>query len=283
MSRDAFFGPHEVLQGDALAILRELPDGMAACCVTSPPYWRQRDYGVDGQLGHERTLAEFVAALVAVFTEARRVVRGTLWLNLGDCWNGTGRAGGDYRDGCKRDGQLPPPGRWDKAMKRKDLALAPAAVAQALRESGWYLRQEIIWSKGWASPGSAGDRPVTTHETVYMLASAARYQTHGANRFGSVWDIPPSRGAAGHHAAMPVELAGRCIEIGSAPGELVLDPFAGTGTTGVASRDLGRRFVGIELSPEYARQARARIAGEDIGTAVEVEPGKLQLSLLGGA
>jgi site-specific DNA-methyltransferase (adenine-specific) len=247
--------------GEVLAVLRSIPSGVAALCVTSPPYWRQRDYGVEGQLGHEPTLAAFVAGQVAVFNEVRRVLRpdGVLLVNYGDCWNGTGRAGGDYRNGCKREGQLPPPGRWDGSMKKKDLALAPAAVAQALRESGWWLRQEIIWAKGWASPGSAQDRPVTTHETVYLLAAGHRYRTHGANRYGSVWEISPARGAAGHHAAMPLELAARCVEIGSQPGDLVLDPFAGTGTTLVAALHSGRSAIGIDLNADFVDRARERI------------------------
>ena len=261
-----FYGQHEVITGDCLTVLRGLPDGIAACTVTSPPYWRQRQY-TDGdslELGQEATLAEFVANLVTVFAEVRRVSRedATLFVNLGDVWNGTGRAGGDYRPGCKREGQRPPPGRWDGSMKKKDLALAPAALAMALRDSGWWLRQEIVWSKGWASPGSAPDRPVTTHEMVYMLAASHRYRTFDASKHGTVWEIRPATGAAGHHAAMPVDLASRCIEIGSEPGDLILDPFGGTGTTAIAAHRLGRRAILIELGEDHADAARKRIAAE---------------------
>lgn len=262
--------------GDCIELLRQIPPKSVKCAVSSTPYWRQRDYGTAGQHGLERTLADFVGNLVTVFAALRPALThdGVLFINLGDCWNGTGRAGGDYREGCKRAGQLPPPGRWDKSMKKKDLALVPAAVARGLRDEGWWLRQEIIWSKGWASPGSATDRPVTTHETVFMLAAGARYRADGASKYGTVWEFPPARGAAGHHAAMPVGLAARCIEIASSPGDLILDPYSGTGTTGVAAVSISRRYIGFELGADHAEASRRRIANA-------LEPDG-QLAMFGG-
>jgi site-specific DNA-methyltransferase (cytosine-N4-specific) len=276
----------EVLIGDAVVHLRAMPAGIAQTCITSPPYWRQRQY-TDGNLleaGLERTLSEYVANLVEVFRAVRRVLTddGTLMINLGDCWNGTGRAGGDYRPGCKREGQRPPPGRWDKAFKKKDLTLTPHAVAQALRDDGWYLRQEIIWSKGWASPGSAVDRPVTTHEQVFLLAKSPRYTTYGANAYGSVWEFPTNRGAAGHHAAMPLDLAERCVSITTQSGDLVIDPFAGTGTTGVAALAMGRKCTLIELSDEHAATAIQRCVGWASPPDKGKRPSQRQLNLLVG-
>lgn len=178
--------PHRVIVGDCLAKLRELPDQSVHCCVTSPPYYGLRDYGVDGQIGLEETPAEFVANLVGVFREVRRVLRndGTLWINMGDSYASI--AGGYAPDGSAgkhdivskatrgavRRGQRrsPPAG-----FKPKDLMGMPWRLAFALQDDGWYLRQDIIWSKPNPMPESTRDRCTKAHEYIFLLSKARKY------------------------------------------------------------------------------------------------------------
>jgi len=163
-----------------------MPDESVQCCVTSPPYWGLRDYGVDGQLGLESTPEEFVASMVEVFTEVRRVLRadGTCWLNLGDSYN-TRQRGSDKGWDKSR---LSNPNRVQKAQraslrprrqldscKPKDLIGIPWMVAFALRADGWYLRRDIIWAKANPMPESVQDRPTSSHEYLFLLTKSARY------------------------------------------------------------------------------------------------------------
>jgi DNA modification methylase len=145
--------------------------------VTSPPYWGLRDYGVEGQIGLEPTPEAYVERLVEVFREVRRVLRddGTLWLNLGDSYNGSGGAGGDYASGGLKAGQPKYPGRRISALKPKDLVGIPWRVAFALQEDGWYLRSDVIWSKSNPMPESVTDRPTRSHEYVFLLSKQSRY------------------------------------------------------------------------------------------------------------
>ena len=168
---------HTILNGDVIDCLRSLPDACVQCVVTSPPYWGLRDYGVEGQIGLEPTPEDYVEKMVEVFREVRRVLRddGTLWLNLGDSYNGSGGAGGDYAPGGLKAGQPKYPGRRISALKPKDLVGIPWRVAFALQEDGWYLRSDIIWSKPNPMPESVTDRPTKSHEYVFLLAKQARY------------------------------------------------------------------------------------------------------------
>lgn len=176
-----------VAEGDALASLHGLPDASAQCCVTSPPYWGLRDYGAEGQIGQEATPEEYVARLVAVFREVRRVLAddGVLWLNLGDSyagsWGAQSRASGNVSDTSARQvaaspkrtrtGSIPA----GSGLKPKDLVGIPWMVAFALRADGWYLRSEVIWSKPNPMPESVTDRPTKAHEQVFLLTKSARY------------------------------------------------------------------------------------------------------------
>lgn len=180
-----------IATGDALAILKKMPSGSVNCCVTSPPYWGLRDYGVKGQLGLERTPEEYVSRMVEIFREVRRVLRddGTLWLNLGDSY-AAGSAGrrdhgsGDPTSklGPNRDG-IPggtPPGpviqrSAPPGLKPKDLVGIPWRVAFALQADGWYLRSDIIWHKPNPMPESVTDRPTKAHEYLFLLAKSERY------------------------------------------------------------------------------------------------------------
>ena len=173
--------PWHVETGDALAVLRGLPEGRVQTCVTSPPYFGLRDYGVAGQMGLEATPALYVADMVEVFREVRRVLRGdgTLWLDIGDSYAAGGANGHSQRSttfhghaGAERDHKekRPPPG-----TKPKDLLGVPWQLALALRDDGWYLRSEIIWCKSSPMPESVRDRPTRAHEQVFLLAKEARY------------------------------------------------------------------------------------------------------------
>ena len=170
-------------QGDCREVLRTLPEESVQCCVTSPPYWGLRDYGVEGQLGLERTPEEYVAKMVEVFREVWRVLRpdGTLWLNLGDCYctvphrpKGANSADPKNPIARKRLGsqanRLPQPG-----LKHKDLVGIPWRGAFALQADGWWLRQEIIWHKPNPMPESVTDRPTKAHEYIFLLSKSARY------------------------------------------------------------------------------------------------------------
>ena len=166
--------------GDALEMLRGLPSESVNCVVTSPPYWGLRDYGADGQLGLEATPEEYVAAMVAVFREVRRVLRddGTLWLNIGDSYTSGGR---DYRAADTLGGKISKGREMSSragtpyGLKPKDLVGIPWRAAFALQADGWYLRSDIIWSKQNPMPESVTDRPTKAHEYVFLLSKQPRY------------------------------------------------------------------------------------------------------------
>lgn len=179
-----------VVEGDARAVLLNLPAQSVQCCVTSPPYFGLRDYGHDGQIGLEPTPEEFVTALVEVFREVRRVLRddGTVWLNLGDSYVANGRYDAAYEgkreraamNGGGRElakvGEAPRKGiRGVGGVKPKDLIGIPWMVAFALRADGWYLRSDIIWSKPNPMPESVTDRPTKAHEYLFLLSKGPRY------------------------------------------------------------------------------------------------------------
>lgn len=296
-----------IIEGDCREKLAELGAGSVRCCVTSPPYWNLRDYGVEGQIGLEDDPAGFVAELVSVFEQVRRVLAddGTVWLNLGDQYvsNAPGSIGdkstinGRRSHIATRQAHRARRTHRAKGLKTKDLVGTPWMVALALQKTGWWLRQCIIWDKPNPNPESVQDRPTTSHEYVFLLSKSARYfydidavrrpqKTLGKRHEGrsgyrdghpskggvskrtlhpkggnltSVWRIVPQQFADAHFAVMPEALVEPCILAGSEQGDLVLDPFAGTGTVGVVALKHGRKFVGIELNPEYADMARARI------------------------
>jgi DNA modification methylase len=295
--------------GDALAVLREMPDESVNCVVTSPPYYGLRDYGEPGQYGLEATPAAYVETMTAVFREARRVLAadGTLWLNIGDSYSAEppGRS-----DNAMRSSTLSQPNGAAKTMRdsvqsagvdrtrflpRKNLMGMPWRVAFGLQDDGWILRNEIIWSKPNAMPESVKDRLSTRHETVFLFAKSSRYyfdlnpirepvvtngnarpiggrnltprhvaatdnigwkdhlvDAHSAGRNpGDVWTLPTQPFPAAHFAVFPPALAERCLLAGCRPGGTVLDPFAGSCTTGMVATKHGRRFVGIDLSRTY--------------------------------
>ena len=174
----------EIRQGRNLDLLAEMPDGSVQTCVTSPPYWGLRDYGEDDQLGLEPTPEEYVANMVAVFREVRRVLRndGTLWLNLGDSYFGAGRGPSNVNmehglhQAQTANGGFPTRGVYShELIKPKDLVGIPWRVAFALQADGWYLRSDIIWHKPNPMPESVTDRPTKSHEYIFLLTKQPRY------------------------------------------------------------------------------------------------------------
>jgi DNA modification methylase len=341
---------YEVRQGCALEVLRSLPDASVKCCVTSPPYYGLRDYGLPpstwadgwvGCLGMEPSPDQFVAHCVELFRDVRRVLEddGTLWLNLGDSYGGA-KTSRPQTNTTTRNGErvrmprgaTPSDGRAAAlchagTQRPKDLIGIPWRAAFALQADGWYLRSDIIWHKPNPMPESVRDRPTKAHEYLFLLAKSERYfydakaieepatysgpngaqlspysqnlqrkvdrrvgtprtrdyegaaedfgdqtsasRRNAGNAFGNgltknkrdVWTLGSEPFADAHFAVMPTALAEPCVQAGSAPGDTVLDPFCGSGTTGVVALRHGRKFLGIELNPEYAEMARRRIAG----------------------
>lgn len=272
-----------------------------------PPYYGLRDYGVDGQIGLEETPEEYVQKLVAVFREVKRVLKddGTLWVNIGDSYAtgttadrqqsknpGVGANRIEAQNGVARIGN--PAG-----CKTKDLIGIPWMLAFALREDGWYLRQDIIWHKPNPMPESVRDRCTKSHEYIFLLSKSRRYyydykaiqeparttdfvirdreagqmnkvpgRSHmnglKHNRYKvrnkrDVWSIPvrPFKGA--HFATFPEELIKPCVLAGSRENGIVLDPFFGSGTTGVVATKFNRDFIGIELNSDYIDIAKRRL------------------------
>lgn len=421
----------QILQGDVLEQLRALPDDSVQCCVTSPPYWGLRDYGVAGQIGLEPTVDEWVARMVAVFREVRRVLRkdGLLWLNLGDAYatrgghrthngapsekstlRGHGHVGAGPKTRALSTAQIAAaptgrrpglPGTVPSGVKPKDLIGQPWRVAFALQADGWWLRDAIVWNKPNPMPESVRDRCTKAYEFVFMFAKSRRYyfdadaisepaslDTHARVRvpgnrshkgqiafddgaaehrtkaglvayaqrqrdklkpvagwmfgegdhsavthaqpagdrgdrkllrdvgvgdrarprkavpnevdrgsrenlkFGrvknnasfdaalrdtperrnrrNVWTIATEPYPDKHFATFPSELPRICIAASTQPGDTVLDPFAGSGTTLAVALELGRQAVGIELNPKYCDLIRRRLARTTIGLNLEM-------------
>lgn len=173
------FPLNQIIQGDALEQLKSLPDGFAQTCITSPPYFRLRDYGIEGQIGLEDTPEQYVQKLVGIFREVKRVLKkeGVMFLNLGDSYSAGGNGGGTKKQDSNR-GTLVLKGRSKKAplgYKPKDLLGIPWMVAFALRNEGWYLRQDIIWAKPNPMPESVTDRCTKSHEYIFLLSKKQKY------------------------------------------------------------------------------------------------------------
>lgn len=356
----------------------------AQTCVTSPPYWGLRDYGVAGQLGLEATPGEFISNMVDVFRLVRDVLAddGCIWVNMGDSYNAGGRGGNPTRESSTRQGGTasqeasmvkrhargagnPAVGGWVgsdvdggarisvPSLKPKDLIGMPWRLAFALQEDGWYLRSDIIWYKPNPMPESINDRPTKAHEYLFLLSKRERYyydadaiteeaspDTHARYARGrsdvhkwadggpgnqtiakgcehmrkahhanarevagaaigaenrkhncrvknnasfdeamavmpprrnkrTVWTIPSEPFPDAHFATFPRALVEPCILAGSRVGDVVLDPFMGSGTTAQVAQSLGRHWIGTELNRDYvAMQAkRTAQAGLALGVA----------------
>ncbi len=319
--------------GDALTELQTMAAESVQCCVTSPPYYGLRDYGVDGQIGMEETPETYITKLVDVFREVRRVLKddGTLWVNIGDSYAGSGKgrnADGSHQEGGKQGtSRGTVEGEIFKTItpdcKPKDLIGIPWMLAFALRADGWYLRQDIIWSKPNPMPESVTDRCTKSHEYVFLLSKSAsyfydnlavmeaaaydgrkdmmmkgspklqdgkflangnpnsfhakgheRWQTDSAGSYvrnrRSVWSVPTKPYSEAHFATFPPALIEPCILAGSRPGDTVLDPFGGSGTTAQVANKFGRKAALIELNPKYCELAMKRNCQKTLFAGAEV-------------
>jgi DNA modification methylase len=297
-----------IFVGNVLDIIQSIPSESIQTCVTSPPYWGLRDYGVEGQLGLEKTPEEYIENLLKVFRQVHRCLTndGTLWLNLGDSYYS--QPGGNQGKTDKRhnrrytstkilDKQVPD-------LHPKNLVGIPWRVALALQADGWILRQDIIWHKPNTMPESVTDRCTKAHEYIFLLSKSPRYFFDnvafrepatdkrgpgnknrvsiptGQTSFGdsnhvrgslhkikpkefrnrrSVWKVSTKPFKGAHFATFPPDLIEPCILAGSLEGSTVLDPFIGAGTTGLVAKKNNRKYIGIELNPEYAEMATKRI------------------------
>lgn len=262
----------DIIEGDARQILQDMPDGHFDCVVTSPPYWGLRDYGSDGQIGAETTVNGYIENLVLLFREVKRTLSddGTLWLNIGDSYTSGGRTWRDAdakNKGRAMDYRAPTP----DGLKPKDLIGVPWRLAFALQADGWYLRTDIIWNKPNCQPESVKDRPTRAHEYVFLFSKSEKYyydwqaimepavEARKKKNRRTVWNVKTEPYPGSHFAVYPRELVRLCVAAGSRERGRVLDPFFGSGTTGVVCNELDRRCVGIELNAEYAELARERL------------------------
>ena len=228
-------------------------------------------YNNPDQIGLEETLPQFINRLRTVFAEVRRVLRpdGVFWLNIGDGYTSGNRG---WRAPDKKNPARAMdvrPGTPD-GLKSKDLLGIPWRLAFALQDDGWYLRADVVWNKPNAMPESVKDRPTRAHEYMFMLTKDERYyydrsavlEANGRN-CRSVWNVHTQGFAGAHFATFPPKLIEPCIKSSSRPGDFVLDPFFGSGTVGLVAQSLERRYVGIELNPEYVSLAAGRIGLEE--------------------
>ena len=291
---------NKIFCGNAFDILKTLPSESVDMCVTSPPYYGLRDYGVEAQIGNEQTPYEYIQNLLLVFEEVKRVLKpdGTLWVNIADSYAAN-----------NKNFKLPPnkdfsavPKLWH-GIKQKDMIGVPWLLAFSLRENGWYLRSDIIWHKKNCMPQSVKDRPSKCYEHIFLLSksskyyydyeavkepaaesSIARYKRGVSDKTKyrdrkqgifmprdktdfsdmrnrrDVWSVAINAShIPGHFAIYPEKLIEPCIMAGSAVGGVVLDPFFGSGTTGIVAVKNSRKFIGIDINPEYCKTARERI------------------------
>jgi site-specific DNA-methyltransferase (adenine-specific) len=274
----------QVICGDAVEVARRLPAGIARSIVTSPPYFRQRDYGYRDQIGSEATPTQYVTRLIETFSALREILTpdGTLWLNLGD------------------------------VVQKGELLGLPWQVALALKKDGWRLISDVIWHKPNAMPSSTTRRPTVDHEYLFLFAKTLRYHydadavrephktfsadsrmrggrahlrpggrtpeggkfsgqqglhsgswakafhPNGRNR-RTVWSVPLSKFRGAHFAVFPERLIDPCISATTVRGDIVLDPFIGSGTTAVVAKKLGRHFIGIDVVEQFCQMAERRV------------------------
>lgn len=258
--------------GDSERALSMLPAGVFQTCITSPPYWSLRDYNIGGQIGLERSVPDYIDHLLHVFGAVRRTLRddGTLWVNIGDSYTSGGRTwrAADKKNPIRAMEVRPP---TPNGLKPKDLIGVPWQLAFALQKQGWYLRADVIWNKPNCQPESVKDRPTRSHEYIFLFSKNERYSYNASAQRGpngrnlrTVWDIKTVPYPGAHFATFPTTLVDPCLTVSTSQGDLVLDPFIGSGTTGVVALRRQRRFVGIELNPAYLEIAEERLNGEMI-------------------
>ena len=264
-----------ILNGDVREMLDKIESNSVQTCITSPPYWNLRDYESDTQLGMEDTPQEFASSLVKIFDKVKRVLRkdGTLWLNLGDTYFGAKGGHFDSKNslthsdtGTKyRESRKAPPKH--PYLKIKDLIGVPWMFAMAMQRDGWYLRQDIIWHKPNPMPEAVNDRCAKSHEHIFLFSKKKKYyfnadaiRTRTNARMRDVWSINTASFGGAHFAVFPDKLPEFCIKAGTKEGDIVFDPFMGSGTTAQVAQRLGRKWIGIELNPEYVKIINGKTA-----------------------
>lgn len=265
----------QIIVGDALKVTHGLPAGAFQTVVTSPPYWGLRDYGTQGQLGQENDYKDYIKNLTTIFHNIKNALKpdGTLWLNIGDTYVGTGHKKDSrdpkYKDG--RNGQSVALNHKVEGFKPKDMMGLPWRVAFSLQDDGWYLRSDIVWNKGNANPSPVKDRPVSSHEFIFLMSKNRKYfydyesvkeitkDGKGKRSLRDVWVVNTQPFPDAHFAVYPESLILPCVLAGSRGGDIVLDPFNGTGTTGIVALKNGRKYVGIELNEKFAIMSQKRI------------------------
>jgi DNA modification methylase len=304
-----------LLIGDVREKIKEIKDESVQAIVTSPPYWGLRDYDESNQIGQEKIPEEFIYNILQLSWDLKRILKddGIFWLNLGDTYYGpkgghwssdnsftNDETGTKYREHRK----APPKHSY---LKTKDLVGVPWKTAIALQQDGWYIRNDIIWSKNNPMPEAVKDRFAKSHEHIFMLTKKPNYYfdyeavlepyTKPLNRWGGdnyndvevskyengmakslgyshqdtkgkgkavrpnpngktrkdVWKLNTSSYKGGHFAVFPEDIPELCIKASTKKGDTVLDPFMGSGTTAVVAKKLERKWIGIELNPEYAQ------------------------------
>jgi len=251
----------QILQGDCRQALTELAPASINSVITSPPYYWQRDYEVQGQFGLEPSIAGFVENLREAFAALRPALTddGTVFLNLGDTYySAKGRPHGeDTKHRSRRLGGLRAVDGPGLGLPRKSLIGIPWRVALALQEDGWTLRSAIIWVRKSAIPEpTSKDRPWRKYEHIFLFSKTVKYYFNREGLAGEedVWFIEPDRRSLArgtHYAPYPRKLVERCIRAGCPDGGVVLDPFLGGGTTMYVADEMGRSSIGVELNPDF--------------------------------
>lgn len=277
--------------GDCRDTMRKwAQDGIKAqMCVTSPPYFGLRDYGHDGQIGMEQRAPEYVACLVDVFACVRDVLNddGVLFVNIGDTY--AGFKDGKFTPHSQSNGNqrgMPVSGAQHRCrklleldgFKNKELMGIPWRFAFAMQDAGWYLRQDIIWAKPNYTPEKVRDRFVRSHEHIFLFTKRDKYffngdavrvpdSSGGSKLRPDVWFLPVSTYNGAHFATFPPDLVKPCILAGSRPGDAVLDPFMGSGTTAQVALSSGRQYIGCEINPDYGTLQDERIENARMSVA----------------
>lgn len=329
---------NSIICGDAAEVLPTIPSETVQCCITSPPYYGLRDYGVNGQLGLELTADDYLQKLVDIFQEVKRVLKpqGILWVNIDDCYSGSTKGAARYPDNAKLYLQgtnkgscgVPKITKTKSKLPKKNLMLIPQRFVIAMQDAGWIVRDEIIWSKTNPMPESVKDRLTSSYERIYMFTKQGKYyfdskaamepavgfnsepvagskgafgnaqsrrrkgnrktfrgnsytnnaaydndgvmqadsvgnspNITGLRRMRNVWRFSTATKKTGcvHYARFPDELAKRCILLSSKAADIVLAPFAGSGTTCRIANQYGRKYIGIEINQDYCKAATDEI------------------------
>lgn len=264
--------PVTITHGDVRDVMPSIPSESVQCVITSPPYWGVRDYQVSGQIGAENDIEQYIGGLISIFSQVRRILKpdGTFWLNIGNTYTSGGRK---WRQEDSKNKGRAMSYRPDtpKGLKKKDLIGVAWMVALACQRDGWYLRNDIIWNKPNCQPESVKDRLTVSHEYVFLLTKSEKYYfdqdsimeetKDGSSKKNrrTVWNINTEPYSGAHFATFPPSLIRPCILAGSRPGDVVFDPFLGSGTVCAESLMLGRLSTGIELNINYINLIERRL------------------------